>query len=358
MATADRERNNARKAAAREYQRKHPGVRYQAALNQIANDASAPPGSPDDRAGIATLLGISSVDAVLARYQATANDAHHQPDPWWRGYDGHVPLGFTDDGELVSINIGPGRTLGGVGTHGAIRSGSHASEHEPAALIATVLRAKNAPESLQVVYVDPGNTTRTHNVGDVEFRGDDARDECAAWLQEELRRRMLRETSANARDIGQLRELVHFGAAARRDTETTPRVLVVAVDSPVEHEDSASSKRWRQTLSNLAAMGRAHDMFLLLVCAPHSPSPVLQHIWGNISYRIAMKGGSWPSRLFDFDDLLIDAAGGWYNREIPDDAAVLGIGGETIKQFTMLQFDNQLLENVNQARNHLRDSAT
>lgn len=356
MATADRERNNARKAAARAYQHKHPGVRYKAALNQIASDGAAPPGSADGGAGIATLLGISSVDDVLARYQATATDT--QPDPRWRGYDGHVPLGFTDDGELVSIHIGTPRIYGGDGPHGAIRSGTGASEHEPAALIAAVLRAKNAPDSLQVVYVDPGNTTRTHNVGDVEFRGDDARDECAAWLQEELRRRMLRETNANARDIGQLRELVHFGAAARRDTETTPRVLVVAVDSPVEHEDSASSKRWRQTLSNLAAMGRAHDMFLLLVCAPHSPSPVLQHIRDNISYRIAMKGGSWPSRLFDFDDLLIDAAGGRYNREIPDDAAVLGIGGETIKQFTMLQFDNQLLENVNQARNHLRDSAT
>lgn len=356
MATADRERNNARKAAAREYQRKHPGVRYKAALNQIANDGAAPPGSTDDRAGIATLLGISSVDDVLARYQATANDAHHhQPDPWWRGYDGHVPLGFTDDGELVSINIGPGRTLGGVGTHGAIRSGGGASEHELAALIATVLRAKNAPESLQVVYVDPGNTTRTHNVGDVEFRGRDARDRFAEWLEHELRRRWELAANANARDIGQLRELMHLGAADRRDAETTPRVLVVAVDSPVGHENSTGSKRWRQMLNDLAAMGRANDMFLLLVCPPHSPSPVLQHIRDNIGYRVAMKGGSWPSRLFDFDDLLIDAAGGRYNREIPDDAAVLGIGGETIKQFTMLQFDSQLLENVNQARNHLHN---
>lgn len=39
MATPDRKRNNARKAAARAYQSEHPGVRYKSAHNHVSPDS-------------------------------------------------------------------------------------------------------------------------------------------------------------------------------------------------------------------------------------------------------------------------------------------------------------------------------
>lgn len=333
MATPDRERNNARKAAAREYQSKNPGMRYKAALNQVSTDAAPRRTESHHRDALSTLLGISSVKDVLARYQAPS-ERWIRPGDRWYGYDGGVPLGHTDNGELVSINIGPGRADYGDGPHGAIAGDS---AHETATLIATALRAKNAPQNLQVIYADPSNSNGVPiGMADTEFRNTDAPDAFPAWLDNELQHRFEAAATAGARDIAHLRAL----AGEDSEVQAIPRVLVVATASPGNDVYPSHPQRWNEALISLTQIGRAADMFLLLLCPHSAPPTLLREIWTNICYRIALKGTS--SSLFD--DLLTNAA---------DGTAVLSVSGSPGQSFTALPLDTKLIDTVNQARDEL-----
>lgn len=346
MATPDRKRNNARKAAARAYQSEHPGVRYKSAHNQVSPDScdSETPGRPST--ALSTLLEVSSVDNLMARYQAQVTEGRRLGDRW-QGYDGVVPLGYTDDGELVSINIGPDWTYGGDGLHGAIGGSDYA--YDMAALIATALRARNAPQTFHVVYADPGNHSRDRvpiGLGDMEFRSIDARDRFAVWLEGELHHREAAAVNGGARDIADLREL----AKANLDAEVFPRVLVVAVDSPDDDDYSRTSQRWNDVLRRLVQTGRALDMFLLLVC-PYGRQLEHRKLWTNISYRVAVKGMGLDS-FSGFDDLLADQDHHLHSSQTPDDTAVLGIGSGSrpSTKFTRLPLETKLFETVSEAR--------
>lgn len=355
MATPNRKRNNARKAAARAYQREHPGIRYQAALNQVTNDDVATPAAnagTDGGARLSSLLGISSVDDVLARCQAPVadrqSDAIHSGDRWY-GYDGVAPLGFTDDGKLVTINVGPDLTYGGDGPHGAI-GGINTAAHELAAVIALALKAKNA--DLQVAYINPGPDDGPKDWWDRDFRGADARERSAAWIAGALHHRMKLAHDAQAHDIGQMRELTRRGIA---DAEAVPRVLVVAVDVPDEPGYETRQDRWVNMLTSLAEQGRAADMFLLLLL-PNVQTPALLRLRQHIGYRIAV--GPFRGSFGPFDDLLVNDERRQHNHEIPDDTAFLSVRGHDCTRFTPLMFDSQLLENVTQARNQPTHNTT
>lgn len=347
MATPDRKRNNARKAAARAYQSEHPGVRYKSAHNHVSPDSrdSEIP-APVNSSTLSTLLDISSVDNLMARYQAQVTEGR-RPGDRWQGYDGVVPLGYTDDGELVSINIGPGRAYGGHGHHGAIGGSDYA--YDTAALITTALRANNAPQTLHVVYADPGDFGRGRvpiGLGDTEFRSIDARDRFAVWLEGELHHRWEAAVNGGARDIADLRELTK----ANLDAEVFPRILVVAVDTPGDDDYSRSSQRWNDMLRRLVLTGRALDMFLLLVC-PYGRQLEHRKLWTNISYRVAVKGMGLDS-FSGFDDLLADQGHHLHSSQTPDDTAVLGIGfgSRRSTRFSRLPFETKLFETVSEAR--------
>lgn len=324
MANPDRKRNNARKAAAREHQRKHPGMRYKPALNQVSGDSEKPTEPEADT--LSTLLEIASVEDVLTRYQTQLAE-QLQPGHRWQRYDGVVPLGHTDDGELVSINVGPMRADRGDGPHGAIGGGGD-SAYELAALIATTLRAKNAPQNLQVVYADSTDSNGDWlptGVGDIEFRSTDAQDQFAAWLENELRQRFETAAAAKARDIAQLRERTD------PDAETIPpRILVVAIDT------WRSTKQWQNALTMLTEMGRAADMFLLLV-SPYNEPPAHRQIWSHISYRIALKGIGFGSSSA-FDDLLDDEDRHMVITNAADRTAVLGTLARPVQRFTTFPY--------------------
>lgn len=346
MATPDRKRNNARKAAARAYQSEHPGVRYKSAHNHVSPDSRDReiPREPGNSSTLSTLLEISSVDNLIARYQAQVTEGL-RPGDRWQGYDGVVPLGYTDSGELVSINIGPDQTYGGDGPHGAIGGSDYA--YDMAALIATALRAKNAPQTLRVVYADPGNHGRDRvpiGLGDTEFCSLDARDRFAVWLEGELHHRYEAAAKGGAHDIAHLRELT----SANLDAEAIPRVLVVAAVSPGDDDYSRTTQRWNDALRKLVQTGRALDMFLLLVC-PFGRELGHQKLWANISYRIAVKGMGFDS-FNGFDDLAADEGRHLHSSQTPEDTAVLRIGSRPSSRFSRLPLETKLFETVTDAR--------
>lgn len=254
MAPSDKPRNNARKAAARAIQRANPGMSYLDALAQVAS-------TPQDRPGLpllSTLLGITTVDDVRARYA--------RPD-----LDLTVPVGINAAGEQVSMNFDAVHTApDALGPHGVI-VGPNALKF--ALTVVTALRATNGPTQLQVALVGsvPDCNAVTLPVDHTILRSgtreasagpapaDTANDLAAAswpqWIAAELKRR-----AELARDAG-----VHD---VRKLDDVPPRLVLLVVDDGTQSEDETAA------LVDTVRCGRSSGVHVILVRTTPADKPI------------------------------------------------------------------------------------
>lgn len=318
-------RNNARKEAVRNLQRLNPGMSYKQAFRQASpdNGATAP-----HQPHLSTLLGVSSHHDIRARYS--------RPDT-----DLTVPLGLSDTGHVVSINIDTvSQGRGGTGAHGIVSGITGSGATMVAMAIALALRAQNSPAQFQAALIDPDG--RVHPdvdaLVDITFREDD--DSAADWLAEQLSTREAVMRAANARDFYDL----PVGAL--------PRLLVVVADEPGR---SLNFKRTPHPVSNallrITRAGRQFGINLLLLCAYSSPED-LHEVIGHLGYRVS---------LGQVDDglthMLLDDAGVHLHRSVrhaPSGTAFLRTNyaqqDDGITRFAVAIADDALTHMVKEAR--------
>lgn len=259
--TSGKPRNNARKEAARNLQRLNPGMSYKQAFRQAGPGRGA---SALHHPHLSSLLGVSSHHDICAKYSRTEPDLT-------------VPLGVSDTGHVVSLNIDTvSQGRGGTGVHGIVSGTTGSGATMVAMAIALALRGQNNPALLQAALIDPGArvSSDADALVDSAFRADDGT--AAAWLTEQLSTRQAVLRSANARDfydlpVGALPRLVLVVA-----DEATRSINYKRTPTPVSH-----------ALRQITAVGRQLGINLLLLCAHSTPEDLHQAI-GHMGYRLSL----------------------------------------------------------------------
>lgn len=246
-------RKNARKAAARELQRKRPELSYHQALDAVAESAGNAEASKPLH--IRSLLNIVSADDIAAR---------HRDEP----FNLTVPVGIRDTGETVTLNIAHVvEDPTGTGPHGAIAG--------PAALrfslaLAVALRANNSAERVEVAFIGTEHHSRTAAPA-VDYTVSAPWHD---WLRAQLAQRSETARSAQVRNLADLIDV--------------PRLVVlVDVDDIVDDDDILRTAQ-AASLEDAVRTGRSLGVHIILICPDARTLLRIPSIVANLTFNITL----------------------------------------------------------------------
>lgn len=245
-------RNNARKAAARELQRKRPELSYHQALAAVAESAGNAEAS--NPLHIRSLLNIASAADLATR---------HRDQP----LNMTVPVGIRENGETVTLNIAHVfEHPTGTGPHGAIAG--------PAALrfslaLAVALRANNSAERIEVAFVGTEPDGRTAAPA-VDYT---VSAPWHAWLRGQLAERSETARSAQVRNLADLIDV--------------PR-LVVLVDLDTVDVDDTLPTAAAASLENAVRTGRSLGVHIILICSDARTLLRIPSIVANLTFNVTL----------------------------------------------------------------------